>query len=132
MLFFLDTANVKEIARSFDLFPISGVSTNPTLIAKEKRPLYDILSYIRKVIGENSILHVQVLGADADTMVAEARQLRDQFGASIYPKIPVTPRDSRPSVFWLNGASPSRRRPSLRRYRHCWRQELEPLIAHLS
>ncbi len=92
MLFFLDTANVKEIARCFDLYPVSGVSTNPTLIAKEKRPFYDILSDIRKVIGEQTILHVQVLGADAETMVAEAHQLRDRFGSSIYPKVPVTPQ----------------------------------------
>jgi TalC/MipB family fructose-6-phosphate aldolase len=92
MLFFLDTANVREIARCFDLFPVSGVSTNPTLIAREKRPFYDILTDIRKVIGKETILHVQVLGADAETMVAEAHQLRDRFGSSIYPKIPVTPQ----------------------------------------
>ncbi len=92
MLFFLDTANVHEIARCFDLYPISGVSTNPTLIAKEKRPFYEILSDIRKVIGDETILHVQVLGADADTMVEEAKQSRDRFGSSIFPKIPVTPQ----------------------------------------
>jgi TalC/MipB family fructose-6-phosphate aldolase len=92
MLFFLDTANVREIARCFDLYPLSGVSTNPTLIAKEKRPFYDILSDIRKVIGAAPILHVQVLGEDADTMVEEAKQLRDRFGSSILPKIPVTPQ----------------------------------------
>jgi TalC/MipB family fructose-6-phosphate aldolase len=92
MLFFLDSANVREIARCFDLYPVSGVSTNPTLIAKEKRPFYDILSDIRKVIGDQTILHVQVLGADAETMVEEAKQLRDRFGSRIFPKIPVTPQ----------------------------------------
>jgi len=92
MLFLLDTANVKEIARCFDLFPVAGVTTNPTLIAQEKRPFYDILTDIRAVIGEGSMLHVQVVGSDADTMVAEAHQLRDRFGAGIFPKIPVTPQ----------------------------------------
>lgn len=92
MLFFLDTANVSEIARCFKLFPVSGVSTNPTLIAKEKRPFYETLAAIRDVIGEDTILHAQVLGADADTMVEEAHQLRHRFGPSLYPKVPVTPQ----------------------------------------
>jgi len=92
MLFLLDTANVKEIARCFDLFPVAGVTTNPTLIAQEKRPFYNILTDIRAVIGEASMLHVQVVGSDAETMVAEAHQLRDRFGADIFPKIPVTPQ----------------------------------------
>jgi fructose-6-phosphate aldolase 2 len=92
MLYLLDTANAKKIAECFDLFPVAGVTTNPTLIAKEKRPFFDILTDIRSVIGESSMLHVQVLGCDADTMVDEANQLRDRFGAGILPKIPVTPQ----------------------------------------
>jgi fructose-6-phosphate aldolase 2 len=92
MLYLLDTANVREIARCFDLFPVAGVTTNPTLIAKERRPFYDILTDIRHVIGDAAMLHVQVLGTDAETMVAEAHQLRDRFGSSILPKIPVTPQ----------------------------------------
>jgi TalC/MipB family fructose-6-phosphate aldolase len=90
MLYLLDSANAKEIARCFEFFPISGVTTNPTLIAREERPFYDILTDIRSAIGEGAMLHVQVLGADADTMVAEAHQLRDRFGSCIFPKVPVT------------------------------------------
>ena len=92
MLYLLDTADAREIARCFDLFPVAGVTTNPTLIAKERRPFYDILTDIRNVIGEATMLHVQVLGTDAETMVAEANQLRDRFGSGILPKIPVTPQ----------------------------------------
>jgi fructose-6-phosphate aldolase 2 len=92
MLYLLDTADVREIARCFDLFPVAGVTTNPTLIAKERRPFYDILTDIRNVIGEETMLHVQVLGTNAETMVAEANQLRDRFGSGILPKIPVTPQ----------------------------------------
>jgi len=92
MLFLLDTANVREIARCYDLFPVAGVTTNPSLIAREKRPLHDILTDIRSVIGEAAMLHVQVLGTDAETMVAEAHQLRDRFGTGILPKVPVTPQ----------------------------------------
>ena len=90
MLCLLDTANVEQIAKCFDFFPIAGVTTNPTLIAREERPLYDILTDIRDVIGETAMLHVQVLGPDAATMVAEANQLRDRLGSGIFPKLPVT------------------------------------------
>jgi fructose-6-phosphate aldolase 2 len=90
MLCLLDTANVKEIAKSFEFYPIAGVTTNPTLIAREERPFYDILTDIREVIGEGTMLHAQVLGPDAETMVAEANQLRDRFGSGIFAKIPVT------------------------------------------
>jgi len=90
MLCLLDTANVDDIARCFDLYPVAGVTTNPTLIAREERPFHDILTDILKVIGERTMLHVQVLGPDAETMVAEANQLRDRLGPGIFPKLPVT------------------------------------------
>lgn len=90
MLYLLDTANVKDIARCFEFFPIAGVTTNPSLIAREGRPFHDILTDIRAVIGEEAMLHVQVMGPDAETFVAEANNLRDRFGSCIFPKVPVT------------------------------------------
>ncbi|WP_026789978.1 transaldolase family protein [Pleomorphomonas oryzae] len=90
MIYFLDTADVAAIARLSDLYPIAGVTTNPTLIARAKRPFSDILKDIRAVIGDGAMLHVQVTGSDADTMVAEARKLADFVGAGFHPKVPVT------------------------------------------
>ena len=90
MIYFLDTADAAAIARLADLYPIAGVTTNPTLIAREKRPFPDIIKDIRAVIGEGSMLHVQVTGNDADTMVTEARKLADFVGAGFHPKVPVT------------------------------------------
>lgn len=90
MIYFLDTADVAAIARLCDLYPIAGVTTNPTLIARAKRPFSDILRDIRAVIGDGAMLHVQVTGSDADTMVAEARKLADFVGAGFHPKVPVT------------------------------------------
>jgi fructose-6-phosphate aldolase 2 len=90
MIYFLDTADVAAIARLSDLYPVAGVTTNPTLIAREKRPFPDILKDIRAVIGDGAMLHVQVTGSDADTMVAEARKLADLVGAGFHPKVPVT------------------------------------------
>lgn len=90
MIYFLDTADAAAIARLADLYPIAGVTTNPTLIAREKRPFADIIRDIRAVIGDGAMLHVQVTGSDADTMVAEARKLADFVGAGFHPKVPVT------------------------------------------
>jgi len=92
MLYLLDTADVRAIARCVDLFPLAGVTTNPTLIARAKRPLLSILTEIRAIIGERAMLHAQVMGADAETMAAEAARLCDRFGPNLYPKIPITPQ----------------------------------------
>ncbi len=92
MLYLLDTADVRAIARCFDLYPLAGVTTNPTLVARARRPLLDLLAEIRSLIGERAMLHVQVMGSDAETMVAEAMRLRDRFGPAVFPKIPVTPQ----------------------------------------
>ncbi|WP_316860216.1 transaldolase family protein [uncultured Cohaesibacter sp.] len=90
MIYFLDTADVKAIARCVDLYPVSGVTTNPSLIARENRPLGDILKDIRNVIGPDKMIHAQVLGADAETMIDEAQRLRDAVGNGFHVKIPVT------------------------------------------
>jgi len=90
MIYFLDTADVAAIARGVDLYPVAGVTTNPTLIAREKRPLPDLLRDILAVIGPDKMLHVQVVSGKAETMVEEAERLRDFVGAGFHPKVPVT------------------------------------------
>ena len=90
MIYFLDTADAAAIARLSDLYPIAGVTTNPTLIARERRPFPDIIRDIRAVIGDGAMLHVQVTGRDADIMVTEAKKLADLVGAGFHPKVPVT------------------------------------------
>jgi fructose-6-phosphate aldolase 2 len=92
MLYLLDTADVRAIARCADLFPLAGVTTNPTLVAREKRPLVDLLTEIRSIIGSRAMLHAQVMAPDAETMFREAARLCDRFGPALYPKLPVTPQ----------------------------------------
>ncbi len=90
MIYMLDTANLKDIARCVDLYPITGVTTNPSIIAKENRPLADILRDIKKIIGDDIMLHAQVMGKDADTMVKEAYSLQEVVGSNFVVKIPAT------------------------------------------
>lgn len=92
MLYFLDCGDVRAIEAAFDIYPLAGVTTNPTLVAREKRPLRELLLDIRRAIGAKTLLHVQVLAADAETMVEEAFRLRDLVGEGFLPKVPVTPQ----------------------------------------
>jgi fructose-6-phosphate aldolase 2 len=91
MLLLIDTADVAAIERIVDVYPVVGVTTNPTLIAREKRPLRELLLDIRRVVGERAMLHAQVLSDDPETMVQEALRLRDLLGEGFHPKVPVTP-----------------------------------------
>jgi fructose-6-phosphate aldolase 2 len=91
MLYILDTANLDQIKRAFDLYPMSGVTTNPTIISKENRNFLDILREIREIIGEEKMLHVQAVSLKAEDIVKEAKYLKDTIGGNLYVKIPVIP-----------------------------------------
>ena len=90
MEYFLDTANIEAIKRINDIFPIAGVTTNPSIIAKEKRDFKQIIKDIYNVIGKEKVVHAQAVGATAEIIVKELQLLRDTFGENIYAKIPVT------------------------------------------
>jgi len=88
----LDTTNIPEIERLFDLYPIDGVTTNPSIIAQEQKPLRRLLRDIRSVIGEEALLHVQPISTKAEDIVHEALEYRDLCRGNYYAKIPVTPQ----------------------------------------
>ena len=84
MKLLIDDANIDEIRRLYDLYPIDGVTTNPSILAKSGRQPYDVLKEIREFIGEEADLHVQVIAKDADRIVKE-------LGQNTYVKIPCIP-----------------------------------------
>lgn len=90
MLYLLDTADVAAIRRLIDLFPIAGVTTNPTLVARAQRPFRELIEDIRAAIGPGTMLHVQVTATDAATMLREAEALADLVGAGFHAKVPLT------------------------------------------
>lgn len=91
MIYMLDTANLNAIRKAVDLYPLAGVTTNPSIIAKENRPLKEILLDIRECIGEKRMLHAQVMGKDAETMLKEAKALKAS-DTNIIVKVPATPQ----------------------------------------
>ena len=95
MLYLLDTANADEIARLVDAYPVCGVTTNPAILGQEGAEPARQLRLIRQAIGPQRMLHAQVTGKDAETMVREALALRDAVGESFYVKIPAVPEGLR-------------------------------------
>lgn len=87
----IDSANIETIKHLVDYYPIDGVTTNPSIIVKEQKQFYELLKEIRSIIGEETMLHVQVLSSNAADMVEEALENQKQVEGNYYAKIPVTP-----------------------------------------
>ncbi len=91
MEFFLDTANINSIKKGIEYYPISGVTTNPTIISRERTNFIELLKNIKSILGNNKSLHVQVLGTNAKNMIDEAFYINELLGDNVYIKIPVIP-----------------------------------------
>ncbi|WP_392552147.1 fructose-6-phosphate aldolase [Orbus wheelerorum] len=89
MELYLDTADVSSVKRLHSILPIKGVTTNPSIIAKEKKPLFDILAELQAVIGVDGQLFAQVIANNAQDMIKEAQALTKRF-PSLVVKVPVT------------------------------------------
>jgi len=86
MKIFIDSANIKEIKEAVTLGVIDGVTTNPTLIAKENRPAGDLLKEICSLVS--GPVSAEAVSLEADTMISEARQL-SKIAKNIVVKIPL-------------------------------------------
>ncbi len=73
MKFFLDTANVDEIRQAAGLGLLDGVTTNPSLVAKEGRPFEELIHEICELV--QGPVSAEVVATDADGMLEEARRL---------------------------------------------------------
>ena len=89
MRFFIDTANVEEIKKANDMGVICGVTTNPSLIAKEGRDFTEVIKEITTIVDGPISGEVKATTTDAAGMIAEGREI-----AAIHPnmvvKIPMT------------------------------------------
>lgn len=91
MLLLLDTANLDDIKKGIDLYPIEGVTTNPSIIARENTNFLSRICDIKDTIGSSRMLHVQTVGLKADDIVREGVYLNQLMGDNFYVKIPVIP-----------------------------------------
>ena len=87
MKIFLDTANVEQIREAASWGIIDGVTTNPSLIAKEGRDFKEVVREICEIV--DGPISAEVISLDADGMVEEARELA-KIHKNIVIKIPMT------------------------------------------
>ncbi|MCX7635160.1 MAG: fructose-6-phosphate aldolase [Syntrophales bacterium] len=87
MKFFIDTANIEEIKEGLRLGLVDGVTTNPTLVAREKRGFDDIIREILALV--DGPVSLEVVSLDAPGMVREGRELA-KLGAQVVIKVPMT------------------------------------------
>jgi len=99
MKFFIDTANVNEIRKAWDLGVIDGVTTNPSLISKEGREAVSLLKEICSMV--NGPVSAEAVSMTADEMVKEAESLA-KIHENIVVKIPMT-EDGLKAVKKLSG-----------------------------
>jgi transaldolase len=85
---FIDTANVSEIQQAFDLGVISGITTNPSLIAKEGRDFFETLKEVISIVG-NIPISAEVVTLKAPEMVEQGKKLA-ALGDGIVIKVPMT------------------------------------------
>lgn len=88
MKLLIDDANLDAIKDIVSLYPIDGVTTNPTILAKAGENPRERLLKIRKLIGEERDLHCQVVASSKEEMKEQARKLVKLLGENTYIKIP--------------------------------------------
>ena len=89
MKFFLDTANLDEIRQGASFGILDGVTTNPTLAAKEKKPFRELILEICDIVKDGAI-SAEVVSTDLQGMLREAREVVS-WHPNVVAKIPMTP-----------------------------------------
>ena len=89
MKFFLDTANVEDIRKAAAMGVICGVTTNPSLIAREGRDFKDVLQEISSIVDGPISGEVKATTTEAEAMIEEAREIA-QLHPNMVVKIPMT------------------------------------------
>lgn len=93
MEYLFDTANIAAIKKYSEIFPITGVTSNPSIIKLEgKIDFFQHFREIRQIIGMDKTLHIQVLAEDAEGMIAEANAILANVDDQVFIKIPTTPQ----------------------------------------
>lgn len=88
MKIFIDTANFDEIKTAYEMGFVAGVTTNPSLIVKEKRDLKEVIKQIADLV--DGPVSAEVIATTVPEMIAEAHELV-KLGSNVVIKVPMTP-----------------------------------------
>jgi fructose-6-phosphate aldolase 2 len=89
MIYVLDTADLNAIKHCNEFYPLAGVTTNPSIIAKEKRDFWEIIKDIRNIIGPDKLLFAQTVQTEASKIAEEAVLMNEKSGGEFCVKIPI-------------------------------------------
>ncbi len=91
MEYLIDTANLDTIRHYCEFLPLSGVTSNPSIVKNEgKLDFFSHMRKIREMIGMEATLHIQVTAQDYDGMMADAKAILNRVDDQVYIKVPVT------------------------------------------
>lgn len=89
MELYLDTVDISAVKRLARILPLQGVTTNPSIVAKARTSLWEVLPALRDALGGEGKLFAQVLANTAEKMVEEAEMLHSRVPGLVV-KVPVT------------------------------------------
>ena len=95
MKLFIDDADINEIKRLYNLYPVDGVTTSPSILSKQNRNPKEVLKEIREFIGKDTTLFAQVLPEGAEGMIEDALSITKVLGNNTVIKIPSIPEGFR-------------------------------------
>jgi transaldolase len=87
MKFFIDTANIEEIKKAHECGLVDGVTTNPTLVSKEKRDFRDVITEICSIV--DGPVNAEAVSHDSKGLIQEGREL-SKIHKNIVTKVPMT------------------------------------------
>jgi len=90
MKLIIDDAKLANIQHLYEYYPVSGVTTNPSILAKCDKAPFEALKEIRAFIGTDE-LHVQAVATKAEGIVADAHRIVKELGDGTFVKIPAVP-----------------------------------------
>lgn len=91
MKLIIDDADINSIRKLYEYYPVSGVTTNPSILMKAGRKPFEVLKEIRSFIGKEGDLHVQTIAKDAAGIILDARRIVLELGENTFVKIPAIP-----------------------------------------
>lgn len=91
MEFIIDTVNLDEIKDAVEYMPIVGVTSNPSIVKKTSpQDFFGHMREIRKIIGKERSLHIQVISKECDEIIKEAHRILEEIDEEVYIKVPVS------------------------------------------
>lgn len=90
MKLYIDDVNLDKIKELWDLYPVDGVTSNPSILKKGGKAPLEVLSEIREFIGPDKDLMTQVISTNAEDMIKEAHRITEVIGKEhTYVKLPA-------------------------------------------